>query len=155
SHRAFTGLFSQDNADRLGGLCRAHVSFWPTIIHRSSIASSDSSPTNSMWSGRSAPDRRRSAQPPCWLPRWSSSTSRWRGWAAARLGESARPPRIVFLTVHDDQAFIDAARDAGAQAYVIKNHIGTDLMPAIRGVLEGRSQFPQPAVQSSGARVRG
>ncbi|HJZ76239.1 MAG TPA: response regulator transcription factor [Vicinamibacterales bacterium] len=75
--------------------------------------------------------------------------------AAARLGESARPPRIVFLTVHDDQAFIDAARDAGAQAYVIKNHIGTDLMPAIRGVLEGRSQFPQPAVQSSGARVRG
>src|SRR5262249_41042936 len=68
--------------------------------------------------------------------------------AAGRLGESARPPRIVFLTVHDDQAFIDAARDAGAQAYVIKSHIGTDLVPAIWSALEGRSQFPQPAASS-------
>jgi DNA-binding NarL/FixJ family response regulator len=62
--------------------------------------------------------------------------------AAARLGESPSPPRIVMLTVHDDQAFIDAARDAGADAYVIKSHISTDLLPAIRSALEGRSQFP-------------
>ena len=74
--------------------------------------------------------------------------------AATRLGESASPPRIVFLTVHDDQAFIDAARDAGAQAYVIKSHIGTDLVPAIRCALEGRSQFPQPAESSGEAHHR-
>jgi two-component system, response regulator PdtaR len=74
--------------------------------------------------------------------------------AATRLGESARPPRIVFLTVHDDQAFIDAARDAGAHAYVIKSHLITDLVPAIRGALEGRSQFPDiPASPSE--RLRG
>jgi len=72
----------------------------------------------------------------------------------ARRGMS-RPPRIVILTVHDDQAFIDAARDAGAQAYVIKSHIGTDLVPAIRRALEGRSQFPQATVEPPNERIRG
>src|SRR5262245_58152158 len=62
--------------------------------------------------------------------------------AAARLAESAHPPRIVFLTVHDDPAFISAARDVGALAYVVKRHIATDLVPAIRRALEGRTQFP-------------
>ena len=33
--------------------------------------------------------------------------------AAARLGESEHPPRIVFLTVHDDTAFVEAARAVG------------------------------------------
>ena len=75
--------------------------------------------------------------------------------AAARLVESPRPPRIVILTVHDDQAFIDAARDAGAQAYVIKSHIGTDLVPAIRRALEGRSQFPQATAEPPNERIRG
>jgi DNA-binding NarL/FixJ family response regulator len=62
--------------------------------------------------------------------------------AATRLSESAHPPRIVFLTVHDDPAFVEAAREAGALAYVVKRHIATDLVPAIRLVLEGRTQFP-------------
>jgi DNA-binding NarL/FixJ family response regulator len=75
--------------------------------------------------------------------------------AAARLGESPRPPGIVILTVHDDQAFIDAARDAGAQAYVVKSHIGTDLVPAIRCALEGRSHFPHAAEEAVNGRIRG
>ena len=62
--------------------------------------------------------------------------------AAARLFQSAHRPWIVFLTVHDDPAFILAAREAGAHAYVIKRHIATDLLPAIRLVLDGRTQFP-------------
>jgi len=62
--------------------------------------------------------------------------------AAARLSESSHPPRIVFLTVHDDPAFIVAAREVGALAYVVKRHIATDLVPAIRLALEGRTQFP-------------
>jgi len=67
---------------------------------------------------------------------------------AAHLAESAHPPRIVFLTVHDDPAFVEAARNVGALAYVIKRHICTDLVPAIYRALEGRSQFPSPAVES-------
>jgi DNA-binding NarL/FixJ family response regulator len=62
--------------------------------------------------------------------------------AAARLGESRQPPRIVFLTVHDDAAFVEAARGVGAMAYVTKRHIRTDLVPAIRLAIEGRTQFP-------------
>src|SRR5947209_12839037 len=38
--------------------------------------------------------------------------------AAARLSDSARAPRIVFLTVHEDPAFIAAARRVGASGYV-------------------------------------
>jgi DNA-binding NarL/FixJ family response regulator len=66
--------------------------------------------------------------------------------AAARLGESRQPPRIVFLTVHDDAAFVEAARGAGAVGYVTKRHIRTDLLPAIRLALAGRTQFPPPLV---------
>ena len=62
--------------------------------------------------------------------------------AAARLLESAHPPRVVFLSVQDDPAFIEAARGVGALGYVIKHHIGTDLVPAIRLALEGRMHFP-------------
>ena len=47
--------------------------------------------------------------------------------AAAHLAASDHPPRIVFLTVQDDPAFVDAARTVGALGYVIKRHIGTDL----------------------------
>jgi len=65
--------------------------------------------------------------------------------AAAHLAESARPPRIVFLTVHEDPAFVDAARRVGAMGYVIKRRIGTDLVPAIRLALEGLMQFPSTA----------
>src|SRR5262249_27624581 len=43
--------------------------------------------------------------------------------AAPRLSELVHPPRIVFLTVHDDPAFVEAAREAGAAAYVLKPQI--------------------------------
>jgi DNA-binding NarL/FixJ family response regulator len=65
--------------------------------------------------------------------------------AAAHLAESAHPPRIVFLTVHDDPAFVDAARAVGAMGYVIKRRIGTDLVSAIHLALEGLTQFPSTA----------
>src|SRR4026209_1214817 len=67
--------------------------------------------------------------------------------AAAHLAESAHPPRIVFLTVHEDPAFVDAARTVGAMGYVIKRRIGTDLMPAIHLALEGLTQFTSTAVE--------
>jgi DNA-binding NarL/FixJ family response regulator len=73
--------------------------------------------------------------------------------AAARLGESRQPPRIVFLTVHDDAAFVAAARGAGAVGYVTKRHIRTDLLPAIRLALEGRTQFP-PLVEPQERLIR-
>ena len=67
--------------------------------------------------------------------------------AAARLSESRQPPRIVFLTVHDDAAFVEAARGVGAMGYVTKRHIRTDLVPAIYLAIEGRTQFPDAVAE--------
>ena len=47
--------------------------------------------------------------------------------------------RIVFLTVHDDQDYVDAAFAAGASGYVTKAQVMTDLVPAIREALSGRT----------------
>lgn len=64
--------------------------------------------------------------------------------AAARLAELAKPPRIIFLTVHEDRDFVDAALAAGALGYVLKRRLIIDLIPAIREVLAGRV-FVSPA----------
>ena len=67
--------------------------------------------------------------------------------AAARLAGSEAPPRVVFLTVHEDPEFVDAARTAGGLGYVLKRRIATDLLPAIRAAQNGQvfvSPMPAP-----------
>lgn len=56
--------------------------------------------------------------------------------AVSLLGDNRRA-KVVFLTLHDDRAFIAAAFSAGASAYVLKSDIITDLARAIRAALEG------------------
>ena len=51
--------------------------------------------------------------------------------------------KVVFLTVHDDHDFVAAAFSAGASGYVTKAQLATDLVPAIREVLEGRTYVSQ------------
>jgi len=46
--------------------------------------------------------------------------------------------KVVFLTVHEDQEFVEAAFSAGASGYVTKGAVTTDLVPAIHEALEGR-----------------
>ena len=53
-----------------------------------------------------------------------------------RLGSRAK---IVFLTVHRDQEFVEEAFSAGAVAYVIKPRLGTDLLVAVREALMGHT----------------
>jgi DNA-binding NarL/FixJ family response regulator len=62
--------------------------------------------------------------------------------AAARLSGCPRTPRIVFLTMHEDPAFVEAARNVGASAYVLKRTIAAQLLPAIKLALEGHAVFP-------------
>jgi DNA-binding NarL/FixJ family response regulator len=61
--------------------------------------------------------------------------------AAARLAEQPRRPPIVFLTVHDEQEFIDAAREIGAMGYVLKRNIMSELLPVVRRALAGQATF--------------
>jgi DNA-binding NarL/FixJ family response regulator len=66
--------------------------------------------------------------------------------AALRLREAGSRARVIFLTVHEDLDFVEAALSAGAVGYVLKPSIATDLVPAIRKALEG-STFISPSLQ--------
>lgn len=59
--------------------------------------------------------------------------------AAWHLKSLGSPARIVFLTVHTDPDFIEAARSTGALGYVWKESLTRDLAPAIRVVMQGNS----------------
>jgi DNA-binding NarL/FixJ family response regulator len=65
--------------------------------------------------------------------------------AAAQLLRSAHPPRLVFLTVHEDADFARAALDAGGLGYVLKARLASDLLPAVRAALAGR-RFISPTI---------
>lgn len=63
--------------------------------------------------------------------------------AAARLRNANRRTKIIFLTVHEDQDFVAAALAAGASAYVMKEDVTTDLVPAIHEALQGGTYISQ------------
>ena len=46
--------------------------------------------------------------------------------------------KVVFMTVHQDQDFVDAAFAVGASGYVAKADLTSDLVPAILEVLKGQ-----------------
>jgi DNA-binding NarL/FixJ family response regulator len=58
--------------------------------------------------------------------------------AARQLQSKKLRTTVVFLTVHEDEDFVNAAFAAGASAYVTKPRITTDLVSAIRDALAGR-----------------
>jgi two-component system nitrate/nitrite response regulator NarL len=57
---------------------------------------------------------------------------------ATRLREAGSAAAIVFLTLHEDDAFVDAARKAGGLGYVLKRLLGADLETAVREARAGR-----------------
>lgn len=65
--------------------------------------------------------------------------------AVKRLKQAGSKAKVVFLTVHDDPDFAQAAMAAGANGYVVKPRMASDLLPAIREVLAGRS-FVSPTL---------
>ena len=67
---------------------------------------------------------------------------------AACLKDSGCPARVLFITVHEDPEFLDTAMSVGALGYVLKAHLATDLIPAIRSVMEG-SIYISPCMHSS------
>jgi DNA-binding NarL/FixJ family response regulator len=59
--------------------------------------------------------------------------------AAGQLQRSASSAKIVFLTVHSEQQFVEACIAQGALGYVLKSHMRAHLIPAIQAALDGRS----------------
>ena len=66
--------------------------------------------------------------------------------AARPLRRLQRPARLVFLTVHEDADFAQAALDAGGLGYVVKARLASDLLPAIRAALAD-SRFVSPTLR--------
>jgi len=57
---------------------------------------------------------------------------------AARLRRDGSIAAIVFLTVHDEEAFVLAAKAVGALGYVVKQRLQCDLPVAVREAAAGR-----------------
>lgn len=68
------------------------------------------------------------------------------GIEAARQITASRPgTAVVILSMHADEGYVLRALKAGARAYLLKDSATTDLVQAIRAVVEGKSFF-SPAV---------
>ena len=63
--------------------------------------------------------------------------------AAKQMRKSGSKAPIVFLTVHQDNDILAAAKRAGGLGYVVKARMETDLVHAIKEALEGR-EFVSP-----------
>src|SRR5262245_19004448 len=59
--------------------------------------------------------------------------------AARQLRSVGSRAKIIFLTVHEDADYVRGALLAGAQGYVVKSRLATDLRVALVDVLAGRT----------------
>jgi len=57
---------------------------------------------------------------------------------ARKLRDAGCNSRIVFLTVHEDSDYMNAAMGAGGSAYVVKSRLSLDLFSAINAVLSNK-----------------
>lgn len=65
--------------------------------------------------------------------------------AATQLRKSGSKAKVIFLTIHGDNDFVQAALGTGALGYVVKQRMASDLRTAVREVLAGRV-FISPTV---------
>jgi DNA-binding NarL/FixJ family response regulator len=70
------------------------------------------------------------------------------GMSGLRVAEQLRTKGyhfpVVFLTVHEDPEYIRAAGEAGGLGYVLKSHMASDLIPAIKSALDGVAFVSNP-----------
>jgi two-component system response regulator DegU len=57
---------------------------------------------------------------------------------ARQLRDSGCTAKIVFLTVHEDADYLNAAMGAGGSAYVVKPRLSLDLLSAIKAVISNK-----------------
>ena len=71
--------------------------------------------------------------------------------AAMRLKENGSKAKVIFLTVHEDMDFAQAALKTGASGYVIKRQMVSDLPRAVKEALAGRIFISSSVVSNAGA----
>src|SRR5271169_4091974 len=69
---------------------------------------------------------------------------------ARQLRDSGCSAKIVFVTVHEDADYLNAAMGAGGSAYVVKSRLNLDLLAAINAVLSNKVFVSPSLLYSSG-----
>jgi len=64
---------------------------------------------------------------------------------ASQLQSEHHRTKVIFLTVHEDKDFVAAAFSVGASGFVAKSRMSSDLVPAIREVLQGHT-YVSPSI---------
>ncbi len=73
--------------------------------------------------------------------------------ATRRIKAAANPPHVVALTLHEGAAYRAAAATAGADGFVTKSRLATDLLPVIE-TLCPRHAWHEAEVGPDGHRAR-
>jgi DNA-binding NarL/FixJ family response regulator len=55
-----------------------------------------------------------------------------------RLASRAERPRVLVMTLHGERAYRDAALRAGAEAVLLKDQLGSELVPVIQSLASRR-----------------
>lgn len=66
---------------------------------------------------------------------------------AKQLKKEGSTAKVIFLTIHEDPDFVQAALQTGARGYVLKRRLASDLTAAIREVLAGGVFVSSAALQ--------
>jgi DNA-binding NarL/FixJ family response regulator len=64
---------------------------------------------------------------------------------ARTLAEKRSPARIIFLTMHKDERFLNAALDLGVMGYLLKDSAALEIISGIKAVAAGH-QYVSPAL---------
>jgi len=65
---------------------------------------------------------------------------------AKHLKAGGSDAKVIFLTVHEDQDFVEEAITVGAIGYVVKSRLASDLLPALKRALTG-DLFISPSIK--------
>jgi DNA-binding NarL/FixJ family response regulator len=71
--------------------------------------------------------------------------------AAKRIHKMRPSTPILILSMHEGREMIRAAKQAGAQAFVTKNHVSSVLLKAVDAVLEGQTFFSAQGGSGAGS----
>jgi DNA-binding NarL/FixJ family response regulator len=69
---------------------------------------------------------------------------------ANQLKENGSKAKVIFLTVHEDSDFLQAALKSGASGYVIKRRMASDLHRAVKEALAGRIFISSSVASNAG-----
>jgi DNA-binding NarL/FixJ family response regulator len=69
---------------------------------------------------------------------------------ARQLQDLGCSAKIIFLTVHEDSDYVNAAMGAGGSAYVVKSRLNMDLLSAVNAVLSNKLFVSPTLLYASG-----